>query len=342
MLLFFCVFFICQVKKRNDELAAEPGMTGSGQAVSSFETGGSFDSYSDIYEGEDEVEIVFYNGQAYRAKDDLETVLFLGIDTFGESETVSNQNNNGLQADTIMLFVIDNDEQEYSILQLDRGTMTRITVLGSLGDFVRYDTAQLCFAHTYGDGLLQSCRLTADAVQYLLLDTRIDHYLSLSMDSIAILNDQVGGVTVTIPEDMTEVDPAMEEGATITLQGSQAETFVRSRMALEDDSNLFRMERQRIYMQAWQELASRRVNEDGTFALQLITVLSDYMVSDMTAGELSDLADILSEYTPTGIYTLEGETVSGERWVEFYPDEESVRSTIMELFYEEYDLSGQA
>ena len=336
MLLFFCVFIIIQVKKKNKELAEPDNTTLTQQTVTT-----GTESYTDIYETEEDVNLVFYNGNAYQSKDNIDTILVLGIDSEGPRQAVGDLNNNEQQADSLMLFVIDHDAQEYSILQIDRGTMARMTVLGSLGDFLRYEEAQICLAHTYGDGMLQSCRLTADAVSYLLQVTTIDHYMSLSMDCIEILNDQVGGVTVTIPADMTEVDPDWEEGAEITLQGDQAELFVRSRQSLSDDSNTFRMQRQRLFMQAWQEEAEERMAASDTFGLQLISVLSDYMVSDMTANELSELSTTLSEYTPREIYTLDGETTMGEQYVEFYPSEESIRTTILELYYDEYELPSE-
>ena len=44
--------------------------------------------------------------------------------------------------------------------------------------------------------------------------------------AIAALNDLLGGVTVTLQDDFTMADPAMQAGATITLTGEQAVTLV--------------------------------------------------------------------------------------------------------------------
>ena len=65
------------------------------------------------------------------------------------------------------------------------------------------------------------------------------------MTAIRVLNDLVGGVSVTMEEDGTQIDPAFVKGATVRLSGSQAEAFVRARMGLENDTNLARMQRQR-------------------------------------------------------------------------------------------------
>ena len=34
-----------------------------------------------------------------------------------------------------------------------------------------------------------------------LMDVKIDHYISLTMDSVAVMNDLVGGVEVTVLDD---------------------------------------------------------------------------------------------------------------------------------------------
>ena len=64
-----------------------------------------------------------------------------------------------------------------------------------------------------------SCENTADAVSRMLGGLKIDGYYELPMDAIADLNDVVGGITLEIKGDFTVVNPAMEEGKTLTLSG---------------------------------------------------------------------------------------------------------------------------
>lgn len=75
----------------------------------------------------------------------------------------------------------------------------------------------------------------------------IDFYVAMNMDGISELNDLAGGVTVTLEDDFSSIDPAMTKGTTLTLHGDQAETFVRSRMTVGDGTNASRMERQSVY-----------------------------------------------------------------------------------------------
>ena len=79
-------------------------------------------------------------------------------------------------------------------------------------------------------------------------------------------------------------------------------------------------------------------SNDAGFALELILQVSQYMVSDMDAGQLSDVANELLDYTSNGIYTIEGESVQGEEFMEFYADDASIQTVVAELFYNETEI----
>ena len=68
-----------------------------------------------------------------------------------------------------------------------------------------------------------------DAVSNLFYGMPINGYVALNMNAVAMINDAVGGVTVTVPEDMAQVDPSFAEGAAVTLTGDQALKFTRYR-----------------------------------------------------------------------------------------------------------------
>lgn len=57
------------------------------------------------------------------------------------------------------------------------------------------------------------------AVSELFYGLPIHGYCALSMNSIASLNDTVGGVTVTVPEDLAVMQPKLfTAGDTVTLE----------------------------------------------------------------------------------------------------------------------------
>ncbi len=234
-----------------------------------------------------------------------------------------------------MLLVVDDAQKACKGMLLNRDTMTDIPVVGLKGELAGTKVAQLALAHTYGSGLNDSCEYTAEAVSDLLFGTKIDHYAALSMDCIGILNDQVGGVTVRMPADLSRLDPAMKDGAELTLNAAQAELFVRARHGLEEATNLSRMERQQIFLNAWKQAALPRAQADAEFALELAMNLSDYLVSDMTVNQLSAFADSLISYADQGTRETSGRSVAGEEYMEYYVDEAALKDQVVALFYEE-------
>ncbi len=282
-------------------------------------------------------EITYYNGTAYAKKENLETVLLLGVDKF-EGETPEGYINNQ-QADFLLLLVMDKENETCTPIQLNRDTMTQIRILGVTGEPAGTFTGQLALAHTYGSGEEDSCENTVLAVSNLLYGMEIDHYVSLTMDGVALLNDLVGGVTVEVLDDFSGIDDSLVQGETVTLQGQQALTYVRSRGGLEDSSNLRRMERQRQYLSALQQQLKAAVQQEDGFTLDALLQLNEYMVSDCTVNQLSDLGDSLAAYQVSDILTTPGDAQEGEEFMEFTVDEDALQQLVMDVFYEPVEES---
>ena len=276
-----------------------------------------------------------YQGTQYPLKQKLEAVLLIGTDSqeaYTQEDKGFQDYYNYSQADFLMLLVLDHQEKTVEILQLNRDTMADVPWLDVLGNYGGTRFQQLCRAFNYGDGGRKSCKNTLDAVSRLLFDAPIHHYIQVPMSVIPLLNDLVGGVPVTIPVDMTSEDPAFVKGATVVLKGSQAETFVRARMSLDDGTNLARMERQRIYMESFQRQAQAAFNSDSQFAMKLVEKLEGFLQSDLTAQQLSDLAESLDKYQVGPIGYAEGELVLGEQYYEFYADESSLWGLVLSAY----------
>ena len=275
-----------------------------------------------------------FTGKDYYLKDNVETILVMGIDNYG----VDNKINDYLmssQCDVIYLFVVDHDSKTYQTLQLNRDTMTSVRSFDEKGNDIGYRNLQLALAHSYGKDEDDRCLNAAEAVSGLLFDTPIDHYISLTMEAIPVLNNSVGGVTVTVPGDMTAADPSFVEGATIKLRDDQVEDFVRARMSLPNDTNIFRMERQKQYLDNWKNLAVTKVETDPKFALELVLSLSEYMTSDMSANELSDFGSTLSDYQDLGLLTTTGRTEEDHLFTEYFVDMDDLEAKIVSMLYVE-------
>lgn len=268
-----------------------------------------------------------YGGQDYPMKAHLQTVLLIGTDAVEAYEEVTEGVKpfyNYHQADFLTLLVLDTDNNTAEILQLNRDTMTDVPWLDVLGNYGGTEYKQLCLAYNYGDGGMKSCKNTVSAVSGLLFDAPIDHYIQIPMSAIGVLNDLVGGVPVTMEEDLTQIDPAFVQGATVRLSGSQAEAFVRARTGLDNDTNLARMQRQRQYLDSFQKCARAAFDSDSEFMVKLLEKLSEYLQSDLTAQQLSDLVTQLDHSEVCPIRYAEGELKTGEQYYEFYADEASL------------------
>ncbi len=264
--------------------------------------------------------------------EDVESFLILGLDKF--EDAINNDSyNNDQRADFLMLLVFDNSEKKFTAVHLNRDTMVNMNVLGVAGQKIGTVNKQLALAHTYGNGRDVSCRNTADAVSELLNGVKVNHYLSITMDAVPILNDLLGGVEVTVLDDFSGIDDTLIKGETVTLHGDHALTYVRERYGLEDSSNSTRMVRQRQYMTAVYDKAMLKIENDDNFVIEASSKLADYIVSDRSVNQLQEIAKKLSQYKFTEIETLEGESVVKDGLMEFRPDTDSIDKIVFELFY---------
>lgn len=276
------------------------------------------------------------DGRLYRYRRGLTTILLVGVDTTQEEEALAEGARSGGQSDFLMLLVLDNRRETITPIQIDRDTMAEITVLGVLGDAAGTLTTQLCLQHGFGDGGEESCELTREAVSALMLGVEIDYYVAVNMDGISMLNDLVGGVTVTVSDDLSALDAAMVPGATLTLNGEQAETFVRARRSVGDGTNASRMARQRVYLSALAEQILACMDADGGFIGDVFDEMQPVMVTDMKRGTMINVAWRARDYAREEVCALEGEHVVGaDGHMEFYADADALEALVARVFYEE-------
>lgn len=274
-----------------------------------------------------------YEGKDYTLRDDVEVVLLLGLDKYNEAADNTGYNNDR-QADFLLLLVFDNTQKTCTGLQINRDTMAEMNVLGVAGDKIGTVNQQITLAHTYGNGREVSCRNTVDSISKLLKGVKVDHYVSVTMDAVPVYNDLVGGVTLTVLEDFTDIDDTLIKGEEITLMGEHALNYVRGRYGVADGTNAKRMERQRQYLTALYDKTRLSIENDDNFTLNAVTKVSDYVVSDCTVNQMQTILEKFSTYEFKEIRELEGEYIVGEKYMEFYPNEASIMKTVVELFYE--------
>ena len=277
---------------------------------------------------------VRYNGIHYRYNQDILTFLFLGIDKMGEVEPVKDAIDGG-QSDAIFLLAMDPHKKEATVIGIPRDTMAEIDLYTRSGTYIGPTVSQLCLQHGYGDGAQLSCERSVKAVSRLFYGLPVHGYCAINMGAIPLLNDAVGGITLRALETMDFKDFHAEEGKELHLKGMDAYYYLHNRDIASFSSAGRRLQRQKQYLTEYAAIAIEAMKADIALPVTLYGTLSRYMVTDITVDEVSYLAPQMAGYSLGEIHTLEGTTVTGEEFEEFYPDEEALYRLILEVFYEE-------
>ena len=322
VLVIFAVYFIVRQIDHNSSKNEVASETGTEQVWKEFEQ-------KDV--------TIKINKKKYTLDHPVKTYLFLGTDKSGNEEATDDEYQ-GSMADALMLVVIDEQEKSYGILQLNRDTITEVPMLLADGTANASAKMQLCTAHWYGKDKTASCENTVNTVSKMLGGVPIDGYYALQMVAMSLLNHEVGGVTVTLEDDMTSLDPEMKKGTTLTLTDHQAELLIQTRYAMDDDRNTERMRRQQIFMKAFMNKMKEKNAEDVNATIELYDRLRPYATENINMNELTTILQNMQGYSDKGIIIIDGESRIGEKlhdgekhW-EFYMDKDSLESAMKELY----------
>lgn len=266
----------------------------------------------------------------------ITTILYAGLDSTAPlkaSETYSNK----ARADSVSVVILDKKKKKMSILALNRDTMTEIRRYTRTGEDMGTYVSHLGYAYSYGDGGEVSCEDLKEAVEKLL-GISIDEYAVTNQSSITSINDLVGGVTVTVPnDDLAAMYPELKKGAVVTLDDSNVKDFLQHRDTAADFSNEGRIERQQAYVTAYVDLLKNRLASEPDQLWQEIGQMNDYLQTSITKNKYLSLARLLEKvsFTDADYYRPTGKDSAGELHDEFYVDEDALRQLVIDLFYEE-------
>lgn len=277
-----------------------------------------------------------YQGKVYQYKDDLMTFLIMGIDK--GTKAIEGYEDEGYgQADALFLAVLDPEDKSIRIIGINRNSMTDIDIFDENNSYVGTTTAQLAVQHGFGDGKEASCEYQMKAVQNLFYNIPIHEYAAINVSAIPAINDAVGGVDVTVLQDLTLKDPLLVKDSSVHLMGTSAYWYVKYRDTSVFGSADMRLARQKQYLTNFVDQAKQAVKNDISIVLNLYQAIMSQVVTDISIDEIAYLASILPDYhfDSDSIYTMEGETVMGEQFEEFYPDEKALYELILDVFYEE-------
>ena len=283
----------------------------------------------------DDSNTVTWQGKTYKYNQNLSNYLLLGVDKRTPAETRVGKADAG-QADALFLLSLNRKTKEMTLISIPRDTMTDVESFDLEGKSLGKSKDHISLSYGYGDGGAESCKLTQEAVSNLFYGLPIQGYLAMNLDGIPELAKSVGGLTVTVPNNSLEYKyPEFAEGAEVTLTEENIETFVRSRDVDESQSAIYRMERQKAFLDAFSKKAKECYEQNAKFAANLFMAIKPYTVTNISEDRLMKLFQTADEGDGYTEWTVPGEGTQGLSYDEYHVDDDALYTKVMETFYQE-------
>ena len=286
-----------------------------------------------LREEAEDIDWIDGDGNMYQYREDIVTILLMGIDYNSEpSRWSENVKSNGGNADVLALVIVDTAINELSILYIPRDTMTEVLAVDAEGNYKDSLFTNITTAHSYGDGEKLSCELTVDAVSNLLYGIPVNRYAAISYSALAPLNQAIGGLEITLEKDYTNISPAFKEGETVRLTDYQLTRMVVYRDRSEVDGAYERGLRDMSVLKALFTQCKEIVKEEPGAVFALYNRLAEYITTNLRLDEISYLAQqtVKNDFSAERVIAMQGEAIAGERYVEFYPDEQWLHDFVAE------------
>lgn len=271
--------------------------------------------------------VIEQDGTMYHYREmEISNYLFIGVDN--EDGTT------GGQADFLVLLSVDRRNKTITPVMIDRDTMAAVTTYGVFGNMSGEKQMQICLAQAFHSRDATGSVNTVSTLSRLLYGVPIEHYVAVDIEGITLLNDAIGGVEVVLEDDFSALDPEMVQGASIQLEGKQAELFVRSRMNVADGTNASRMKRQRLYLEGL--LSQLFVSSDGQDDLfeKSLEKLDGHYETDMTDSVILSTLQKYDDYEWQEFMMLPGEyRVGADGFTELWLDESQTQQILTALWF---------
>lgn len=278
----------------------------------------------------------------YAYNEDILTFLFMGIDKDEDVEEVE-EGTDGGQADALFLLVLNPHSRLIQVIGINRNTMADVDIYNEEGAYVTTATAQIAIQHGFGNGVEESCGYQQKAVQRLFYNLPVHGYAAVHMNAIISLTDMIGGIELDSLEDVGSAFEGKSKGELVirknehvVLDGEKAYSYVRYRNIKIEGSADRRLERQQQFLGEFIRKAKAQTAKDITLPVKMYQAVTEQMVTDVTVDEVAYLASTAMDYRfdKSQFYSLKGETVKGEKYEEFYVDEDALYELILDIFYE--------
>ncbi|MBO6048014.1 MAG: LCP family protein [Erysipelotrichaceae bacterium] len=291
--------------------------------------------FSEISDVEADYHTIEYNGQTYKYNTSIISLLALGIDNnIDDPEDATLQG----QSDVMELILFDRENKRIELVGLQRDTMTEIeyTYL-SRDQSAGWNVDHLCLAYANGHGEQSGCMHAMQAVSRMLYNVPVVHYASMNLNYLTQVHEIVGTLDITLPDNtLKSYDASWTKGATVTLTSSNVEKYLRTRDITVDGSAETRMERHRLYFDAYYKKLYEMLETDFNGTVSKLYSLVQNVTTNVSYEDLVSFANYTLEYDfdiASSYYTLPGKGVYGGEYDEYILDNDALKGMVVKLFY---------
>ncbi len=306
------------------------------QGRQSLHASGNISTPSHLVDGVDG-DLVIYQGKTYQYNHNITAILVMGVDK-QNIQTDGQYGENG-QADSLFLMAMDTQSGAVHMVPISREAMVDVNLYAMDGSYSGVEKTQLCLAYAYAASGEEGCRNVTRSVSRLLYGVPIEKYVAIDLAGLSTLTDVIGGVPVTTLEDLELNGTLVKKGQTLTLNGKQAINYIQERDQ-DTEANVRRMARQKQFLTSFMDQAGQLLQENMSRLPGLYNTAKPYIVSNVTLSELTYLATNTlpgGNWRRPSYHTITGQSVLGEKHVEFHADSASVYEAVLATFYTPVD-----
>lgn len=256
-----------------------------------------------------------------------QNILLLGCDEVFPSDKEANVNVlwKG-RSDTIVLVSCDPLKNSLSILNIPRDT--KVNILG-------YGTEKINF--------LSSTKGPSFTKKYLerMLRVHIDHYVVVNLQGLNKIIDEIGGITIDVPQRMQYQDHTAMLKINLfpgrqVLSGEQAIGYVRYRQ--DSLGDIGRIQRQQEFMRA----VFKKLMDPITFTKlpEVVSIYKKTILTDLKPNDIIKIANFVRNVPQSNhnIVILPGEFGQRNRISYWIPNQKEINMVVKKLFYDEIDF----
>ncbi len=280
----------------------------------------------------DENEII-YNGNSYTLNKNVISVLFIGIDKDNINQN-DGYGKNG-QADSIFVMALDTKTGAVKIIPISRETMVDVDVYSSTGIYTGVKNEQVCLAYAYGNTPKESCDNVLKSVKRILYGININSYIAIELDGLSAITDKLGGVEVVALEDMVTNNLNCTKGKPVKLKGAAAIDYIQKRDT-DLEANSRRMERQKQFLSSFSSALGNKIMRDYSNILTYYNTLNPYLHTNLSLSQITYVATTFTKANIGNSFdfkTITGEHKKGEKYIEFYPNDDILLDAVIDTFY---------